>query len=81
MSIIIVLGCLLGAFVLGIISAKVLNVLNSGKAVAVGLIAGVVLAAVALAFIGVAAAVSALVGAVAGSIVYFLLTALAVGGC
>ena len=81
MSLIIVLGCLLGAFVLGIISAKVLNVLNSGKAVAVGVIAGVVLAVLALVFIGAAAAVSALVGAVAGSVAYFLLTALTVGGC
>jgi len=81
MSMIIVLACLLGAFIGGIAAGKAANVLNAGKAIKVGVLTGVVLGAMALILVGGLAAGAALVGAIAGSIVYCLLTALAIGGC
>src|SRR5262249_33805566 len=81
MSIIIVLACLVIAFFGGVAAGKAANVLNAGKAIKVGVLTGVVLGVIALLVVGGFAAGAALVGAIAGSIVYCLLTALAIGDC
>ena len=81
MSIIIVLACLVLSFVGGNAVGKAANVLNAGKAIAVGVLTGAVLAGIAFIVVGGFAAIAALVGAIAGTIAYGVLTALSIGGC